>query len=366
MHGQPLFEQIDVFGMDGEDAHRIPVIVASGRGTILAFCNRRIGSAADQGNDHHLVLRRSLDGGRTWEPTQVLFARDGWRGGIGNAVVDGTDGSVMILYGRGVTNPEATEKASVEGTRKRMADPGAGSFIARSTDDGATWTHRRLSLLPNADGLKGGTHGSGPATQLKYGDKKGRLVMPARTWARPVFDLSKYTHNCAIYSDDQGATWKTSGLVQAGTGEACIVETVDGRICLNSRQYHGLGRRGVAWSRDGGETFADFSWDQTLVEPTGGGCNASMLRCSDSMTGDRNRVLFANPATGERARMTVRLSFDECSTWPVSKLVDEGPSAYSALAIAQDGTILCFYERGDYGPYEKMTVARFNIEWLAD
>ena len=273
-------------------------------------------------------------------------------------------GSIMIIYGSGITDPEMTEKAGVEGAKKTIPHPDAGRFIARSTDDGATWVHERLSLSPNADGLRGGTHGGGPATQLKYGDKKGRLIMAARTWTNPVFDLSKYTHNCAIYSDDHGATWKTSGLVQAGTGEACIVEAVDGSICLNSRQYHKLERRGLAWSYDGGETFTDFSWDQTLVETKGGGCNASMFRYSDALTGDKNRILFANPAAPERARMTVRLSYDECKTWPVSKLINAGPSAYSSLAVTHDNMILCFYERGDNGPYEKMTVARFNVEWL--
>ena len=219
-------------------------------------------------------------------------------------------------------------------------------------------------------GWGGHNHGGGPAMQLKYGEKKGRLVMPARTWSERVFDLAKYSHNCVMYSDDHGATWKTSGLVQAGTGEACVVETVDGSILLNSRQYHGREQRGLAWSYDGGETFTDFSWDETLVETKGGGCNASMLRYSDAITGDKNRILFANPAAPNRVKMTVRLSYDECKTWPVSKLIHGGPSAYSSLAVMQDGTILCFYERGDRdkGPsiYQKMTVARFNLEWLEE
>ena len=364
MGAEPFFEQVDVFGVEGKDVHRIPAMVVSKNGTVLVFCNRRIGSSADQGHDSHLVLRRSFDGGRTWQPTQVLFARDGWVGGIGNAVVDMDSGAIMILYGRGITVVGTTEKEGVEGTRKRVSHPDAGAFVARSMDDGETWVHERLSLSPNADGLSGGTHGSGPATQLKYGDKKGRLVIPARTWAKRIFDLAKYSHNCVIYSDDHGATWNTSGLVQAGTGEACVVETVDGSICLNSRQYHRLEQRGLAWSHDGGETFGDFSWDQTLIETKGGGCNASMFRCSDAVTGDKNRILFANPAASERVKMTVRLSYDECKTWPVSKLINAGPSAYSSLAFTQDGTLLCFYERGNNGPYEKMTVALFNLEWL--
>jgi len=364
MSAQPFFEQEDVFGVEGQDVHRIPSMVVSTRGSVLAFCNRRIGSAADQGHDAHLVLRRSLDDGRTWQPTQVLFARGGWVGGIGNAVVDQVDGTIMIQYSRSITIEEMTEKDQIEGTGRRVSHPDAGDFMLRSTDDGATWIEERFLLQANADGLTAHTHGGGPAMQLKHAAKRGRLLMPARTWTKPIHDLQKYHHNCVIYSDDHAATWQTSGLAQPGTGECCIVETVEGGICLNSRQYHNLGRRGLAWSYDGGETFTDFGWDQVLIEPVRSGCNASMIRYSDTITGDKNRVLFANPASSERLKMTVRVSYDEGRTWPVAKVIHEGPSAYSSLAVTSKGTILCCYERGSDNPYEKMTVARFNIEWL--
>lgn len=363
---EPFFEQVDVFGVEGKDVHRIPSLVVSNQGTVLAFCNRRIGSAADHGHDTHLVLRRSLDDGRTWLPVQPLFDRSAWAANIGNAVVDRRTGTVMIIYERHPTDPQVSEKSWVEGTRVPPAHPEAGAFILRSDDDGQTWQEERLVLRPNSWGLWGSAHGGGPAIQLRYSPHEGRLVMPARVWARPVFDLANYPHNCVIYSDDGGATWTTSGLAQAGTGEACLVETVGGAICLNSRQYHRLGRRLLAWSHDGGETFAQFGCDDTLTDTLPHGCNASMIRYSDAVTGDRTRILFANPASPNRERMTVRASYDECRTWPLSRTIYEGPSAYSALAVTPQKTILCFYERGERGPYEKMTVARFNIEWLEE
>ena len=64
--------------------------------------------------------------------------------------------------------------------------------------------------------------------------------------------------------------------------------------------------------------------------------------------------------------MTVRVSYDECQTWTVSKLLNKGPSAYSDLAIAPDMTICCLYERGEKYRYEKVTFAQFNIEWLSN
>lgn len=359
-----FFEQLELFPAEGADVFRIPALVVSNQASVLAFANRRIGSSADHGQDADLVLRRSLDDGRTWEPIQTLFKRRGWFGMIGSAVVERHTGTIMVIYERHPTDPQVSERSWVEGTRVPPAHPDGGTFMLRSNDDGRSWAEERLTLRPNSLGLLGSAHGGGPAIQLRYSPHDGRLVMPARVWTRPVFELAIYAHNCVIYSDDGGATWTTSGLAQAGTGEACIVETVGGAICLNSRQMHGIARRGLAWSCDGGQTFGQFSWDETLTDPEPYGCNASMVRCSDALTADRTRILFANPASSRRERMTVRLSYDECRTWPVARLIDEGPAAYSALAVTPRGTILCFYERGEADPSETMSVARFNLEWL--
>ena len=64
--------------------------------------------------------------------------------------------------------------------------------------------------------------------------------------------------------------------------------------------------------------------------------------------------------------MTVRLSYDDGKTWPVSRLLHEGPSAYSALAVLQDGTIACLYERGEKRIYESIRLARFSLGWLTE
>ena len=76
------------------------------------------------------------------------------------------------------------------------------------------------------------------------------------------------------------------------------------------------------------------------------------------------RVLFANPASTARERLTVRLSTDECHSWSAGKLLHAGPAAYSDLAVLGDGTICCLYERGEASPYETLTLARFDLDWL--
>ena len=62
--------------------------------------------------------------------------------------------------------------------------------------------------------------------------------------------------------------------------------------------------------------------------------------------------------------MTVRLSYDECMTWPVARTIHSGPSAYSCLAVLPDLRIACLYERGSQHPYENIALACFNTEWL--
>jgi sialidase-1 len=62
--------------------------------------------------------------------------------------------------------------------------------------------------------------------------------------------------------------------------------------------------------------------------------------------------------------MTVRLSPDDGKTWPVGKLLYAGPAAYSSLAVLRDGTIGILYERGYASPYERITFARFSLDWI--
>ena len=83
-------------------------------------------------------------------------------------------------------------------------------------------------------------------------------------------------------------------------------------------------------------------------------------------------MLFSNPADPQaRRNLTVRLSYDEGGTWPVSKVLEPGASAYSDLAVGPDGAIYCAYERGDpdspgRDPYRRLTVAKFDLGWLTD
>ena len=75
-------------------------------------------------------------------------------------------------------------------------------------------------------------------------------------------------------------------------------------------------------------------------------------------------MLLAAPASQEaREELTIRLSYNDCRTWPVAKVLCAGSAAYSDLAVTRDGALLCLYEAEDY---RKVMLARFNLEWLTD
>ena len=156
------------------------------------------------------------------------------------------------------------------------------------------------------------------------------------------------------------------------TDECQVIEKDDGTLLINMRNYWGRqgGRpdrgsmRALATSQDGGATWSELSFDQTLIEPI---CQASLIRHAGHGAADESpsRLLFSNPASPtDRVDLTVRLSYDSGKTWPVSRLLNAGRSAYSNLAILPDGTIGCLYERGKSIPYETITFARFTMDWL--
>jgi sialidase-1 len=219
-------------------------------------------------------------------------------------------------------------------------------WMSRSTDDGLTWRAPvDISEAVRDPSWTWCAAGPGNAIQLA----SGRLIVPCDYSARD----SRREHAYVFYSDDHGRTWKRGGELPEGTGESQAAELADGTLVLNCRSDRG-NRRLVGKSKDGGLTWGDFGPDQTLIEP---GCQASLVR-------HKKWLLFSNPAAQERVRMTVRASEDGGRSWPRAKLLHEGPSAYSSLAILHDSSVACLYERGESRPYETIAFARFSLGWL--
>lgn len=343
--------EVDVFvsGKDGYHTFRIPAVVVSKKGTLLAFCEGRKNSRSDTG-DIDLVLRRSFDGGKTWGPLQIVadFGPDT----IGNPcpVIDQTTGTVWLPLTKNLGHE--TQKQIEEGKSKENRTV----WITKSDDDGATWL-KPVEITRDVRDPSWTWYATGPGIGIQL--PSGRLVIPCDHRVRGSRALGSHI----IYSDDHGKTWKRGGSVTPDCNECQVVLLADGKLLLNMRSYHKKNRRAIAISKDGGLTWSEAKLDEALIEPV---CQASLLRYTLAKTAGKNRLLFSNPASTKREKMTVRLSYDEGSSWPVAKMLYQGPSAYSCLTALPDLTIGCLYERGEKSAYETITFARFTLRWLTD
>lgn len=323
-------------GTGAYHTYRIPAAVVTADGTVLAFCEGRVGGRGDAG-DIDLLVRRSTDGGRTWSETAVLW--DDGPNTCGNPapVVDRETGTICLLatWNRG----DDTEREIIDGTSTDTRRV----FVIRSDDDGRTWSEPdEITAAVKADDWTWYATGPGNGIQLARGAHAGRLVVPCD---HIEFGTKRYFSH-AIFSDDGGATWQRGASTpQDQVNECAVVERADGTLLLNMRNYDRSQRtRQIAFSDDGGATWRDQRHDPALVEPI---CQASLARDAGG------RLLFSNPASKDaRTHLTVRLSTDDGATWSHRTLLHAGPSAYSQLVVLGDGRVACLFEAGESSPYE--------------
>jgi sialidase-1 len=314
-------------------SYRIPSLIILPGDILLAFSESRIHAMLDWG-DIDLVMKRSIDGGQTWSDLTII--RDEGKRTAGNPcpVFDNDTQTVWLPYC--VDNKEV--------------------YIMNSTDYGLTWsTPREITQDLNLD-LSGSTskldmeYGTGPGNGIQL--SSGRLVIPS------YYIDKKMAH--VIYSDDNGQTWEKGEDLTIGE-EPQVFEGVNSSLCINCRTIEDY--RYVAWSSDGGETWGTPYLHQELPEI---GCMASVSRFTSTITHTQNRILFSNPIQNSRGHLTIRLSYDEGLTWNVSKLIFEGPTAYSHIAILSDYTICMLFEQGRYDYRQIIQFCSFTLDWLTD
>jgi sialidase-1 len=347
---------IDVFvaGQDGYPAYRIPSLIATQRGALLAFAEGRASLRDHSEND--IVMKRSTDLGKTWGALQVIH-EDG-SNALNNptAVVIRESGRVLLMYQRYAKEYD-----------EHKAEPGLDeprvcrTFVSHSDDDGLTWSKPRevTAQVKRPTSVTSTATGPGIGIQLARGKHRGRILMPFNQG--PYGKWQVY----AAFSDDRGETWRYGDTAREGApgyaNEVQFVELTDGSIMLNARNQGGDKCRKIAISRDGGATWSETWTGQTLIEPV---CQASVLRHSANAPSEPDVFLFSNPASrNARTNGVVRLSRDEGKTWPVARTLYPGSFAYSCLASLPDGSVACLFERDGT---KKVTVARFTIEWIED
>ncbi len=352
----PQKTKLFISGADGYHTYRIPSLIVTKKGTLLAFCEARKGGRGDSGNID-MMLKRSEDGGATWSGRQTVW--DDGANTCGNPcpVVDRTTGTIWLLmtWNLGSDRESAIIDLKSKDTRR--------VFVTSSTDDGKTWA-KPMEITADTKEPDWTWYATGPCTgiQLEKGPHRGRLLIPCDH----IEAKTKKYYSHVIYSDDNGKTWKLGGSTPTDQVNECqVVELADGRLMLNMRNYYRVKKnRAVSTSSDGGVTWSEIYRDPALPEPR---CQASFIRYSLASDDSKNRLLFSNPAhTDSRVNMTVKLSYDEGRTWPITKTLHAGPAAYSCLAVPGDGRIACLYEAGQDSPYETITFERFSLRWLTD
>jgi hypothetical protein len=339
-------------GLDGYPNHRIPSLVTTKQGTLLAICEGRGLQSGTHGDitGNHLVLKRSTDGGETWGPLEIIRKEEP-NSLLGPCTVVTESGRIVLVYHRYL--PGTTEHNASEGLEgPRVVEV----FVITSEDEGRTWSEPRniTRFAKQPTGWTGILTGPGIGIQKRHAPHTGRIVVPCAHG--PV---GKW-HCYSIHSDDNGDTWQMGGEVPDPLGNECqVVELTDGRLMINTRSYRKKGCRATTFSSDGGETWSGMQDEPALPEPI---CQGSILRYSDPLDGEPSRLLFSNPAHGsKRENGTIRLSLDDGKSWSRSSVLVPGYYGYSCLTRLADGRIGCLYETAGCG---EIRFATFPLGWL--
>ncbi|MFH8655889.1 exo-alpha-sialidase [Streptomyces afghaniensis] len=361
----PEFDQQVLFKASQDPGYacfRIPAIVRTTAGTLLAFAEGRVLNCGDAA-DIDIVLKRSTDGGRTWGPLQVVNEGAGDTHGNPAPLVDRRTGRILLAE---TYNTGRTDAGNCTVPCDRTP------HLQYSDDDGRTWSEPRdLSdqILPghwNSWYATGPVHG----IQLTRGKHAGRLVFGVNT---ETWDGSRVTANHAalIVSDDGGDEWRIGAtdswpIAQDGTfrqkpSEVTLTERADGAVLVSGREQDGtdLGHRSQTLSLDGGASFATpFRALPDLYTPQ---VQGATLRLG-------HRMLLSAPADPDRRRtMMVRSSYDGGRTWDS---VDRGTvvttdwSGYSDMAAVDSSTVGLLYEGGAVDARDEIRFARFTEDWL--
>lgn len=377
---EPMLEKINLFEarQGGYELYRVPGIVVTPQGTVLAYCEARKSRHGDWGTID-ILLRRSTDGGRTWGQPQRIVK------------VKGSVEQNPVAVQQKLARPgEITQNnaCAIVDREKRLVHflyclEYARCYYMVSQDDGQTFSEA-VDITPTFEKFRADYDWKVLATGPGHGIQldNGRLVVPVWLSTGTGGHAHRPSAVSVIYSDDHGKTWERGEIVVAhpdlkNPSETVIVQLADGRVMLNIRNENPEHRRAVSYSKNGATGWSKPKFHPQLWEPI---CMGSIVRLSQKPESDRNRILFANPHSNEpfrknrpagnhkRQNVTVKLSYDEGETWPVARPLEPGLSGYTDLAVGPDGTMFCVYECGagvgNHYQLKYLTVARFNLQWL--
>lgn len=346
-------------GQDGIHTHRIPALVTTTKGTLLAAYDNRYESNRDLQGHIDIGLSRSTDRGKTWEPMRVILDMGEWGGlaqkfnGVSDPLlmVDTVTGRVWVaaLWMHGVLDKDGKfiEGLTPESKAWQHQWAGKGSqsgldpnqtcqfLMAYSDDDGQTWS-KPINITKASKPKAWWLYAPAPGAGITMRD--GTLVMPTQGRnenGEPFSNIS--------YSKDRGQTWITTAPATFNTSECAVVELSDGSLMLNIRDNRNRAEKGekngraIYVTKDLGLTWTEHPTSRcALKEPV---CMASLHRHGDML-------LFCNPNTVEgRYNTTLKKSTDNGNTWSEGLLLDgEKNFGYSCITSVDKNTIGVLWE----------------------
>ena len=322
-------------GTEGYSCFRIPALIKTKAGTLLAFAEGRKNNCSDEG-DIDLVVKRSTDNGKTWGKLSVIWSDGANTCGNPAPVVDQNTGKIHLLmtWNDGGDNIGEINGGTSKNTRR--------VYVTSSTDDGLKWeTPKEITATVKLSNW--GWYATGPChgIQLTKGTYKNRLVIPC-----DYIEVggSKRGNSHIIYSDDAGASWKLGGVVPVdpalNPNESTVTELSDGKLMLNMRVGGNQNQRVYSISNDGGLTWSALVQAPELVDPV---CQGSL---TSSPVDNGYAVFFSNAASTKRTNMTIKMSMNDGTNWTKKKVVFAGPSGYSDLQMLSSDQTSILYEAG--------------------
>lgn len=356
-------EKTDLFtaGDHGYRLYHIPGVAVTSKGTVLAWCEaRRNGSDWD---NIDILLRRSTDHGETWSEVTKIAEVQGPKTKNPFALRLSRTDPQSVTYNNPVLIPDRDGTVHMVFCLEYMR-----CFYQRSDDDGVSWsTPVEITSIFEAfrEDYDWKVLATGPNHSIQL--SSGRLLVPVWLSTGTGGNAHRPSVTSTIYSDDGGTTWQAGEIAVPCTdefvnpNETVAVELADGRVMLNVRNESKAHRRIIVTSQDGISGWSEPKFNEDLIEPI---CMGGMVRYQrDGL----NLLLFSNPnSLRQRRDVGIRVSADEGKTWTLATTVEFGWSCYSDINVTQNGTILCFYGRGEKASFagDRLTMARLRIDEL--
>lgn len=349
-HGaEPVHQRLFHSGEEGYPRYRIPSLIVTPRGALLAICEGRVDGGGLEGNVD-LVLKQSEDDGRSWSPLRKIADADDDTLGNPCVVVDQQTGVIWLAHTR---SPGQESELAI--TRGETAQS-TRVYVTHSKDDGRNWS--APVEITSAVKRPGWTwYGTGPGVGIQL--QSGRLLIPCYH-AEGERGETKKSH--VITSDDQGKSWQLGESAGTGNGECQALQRRDGSLYLSARTAAGgpLSRSIIA-SRDQGKSWSAKEYDKSLHDPH---CEASLLALPATDSQKTPRWLYAHPAGPQRSNLTLRLSLDEGKHWTAAHLFRRGNGQYTSLALLPGQQVGCLYDCWEEDNYQ-LYFARIPLAELA-